>query len=283
MDAALVEQRQRLRERLRAYTRLAVAYSGGVDSAYLAWEAHQVLGERMLAVLADSPSLPRRHFNHAAAFTQRHGIPLRIVQTHELQKAEYLRNDRARCFHCKEELFRVMEGLQWETDVTLAYGRNKDDEGDFRPGHRAAELRGVVAPLAEAGLGKQEIRSLAREAGLEIWDLPASACLSSRIEFGRPVTEEALRQVEESEDSLIELGFRQVRVRHHGQLARVEIERGELARALSIEMLERITAGVRRAGFTFVALDTEGYRSGSMNALVPVASLTAQKGNPYES
>jgi uncharacterized protein len=283
MNAALEQQQQKLRENLRAYTRLAVAFSGGVDSAYLAWEAHQVLGEQMLAVLADSPSLPRRHFNDATSFAHRHRIPLRIVQTNEMLKIEYQRNDQARCFHCKQELFRVMEALQWESGVTLAYGRNKDDEGDHRPGHRAAEQHRVVAPLAEVGLGKQDIRSLAREAGLEIWDKPASACLSSRIEFGRPVTERALRQVEESEESLIELGFRQVRVRHHGQLARVEIERGELERALSIEMLERITAGIRGAGFTFVALDTEGYRSGSMNALIPIASLTLQRGASHES
>lgn len=282
MNAILEQQKTGLREKLQAYTRLAVAYSGGVDSAYLAWEAHQVLGERMLAVLADSPSLPRRHFNDAIAFAQKYEIPLRIIHTEEMQYSEYVRNDGARCFYCKEELFRVMERLQWGTEVILAYGRNKDDANDYRPGQRAAELRGAVAPLAEVGLGKAEIRTLAREAGLEIWDKPASACLSSRIEFGRPVTEEALRQVEESEDYLIRLGFRQVRVRHHGSLARVEIERSELEQALSLEMLERITEGIRRAGFAFVALDTEGYRSGSMNAVVPVASLMQPIGT-YES
>jgi len=273
MNADLEHQRQELREKLQQYTRLVVAYSGGVDSAYLAWEAHQVLGNRMLAVLADSRSLPRRHFEDARAFAEKYGIPLRIVHTAEMQRPEYLRNDRSRCFHCKEELFRVMEGLQWEPGVTLAYGRNKDDAGDDRPGQRTAELHGVAAPLADAGLGKAEIRALAREANLEIWDKPASACLSSRIEYGRPVTEEALRQVEKSEDHLMKLGFRQVRVRHHGSVARVEIDRNELERVLSIEMLERISAGIRKAGFTYVALDADGYRSGSMNAMVPVSSL----------
>jgi uncharacterized protein len=157
--------------------------------------------------------------------------------------------------------------------TTMAYGRNRDDSGDFRPGQRAAEQHHAVAPLNDAGLGKAEIRALAQAAGLSVWDRPASACLSSRLEYGRPVTAEALRQVEEAEEALLALGFRQLRVRHHGELARVEIERGELAKALDLAMLSRITEGVRAAGFTYVTLDTEGYRSGSMNALLPASSL----------
>ena len=284
MDAALQRHRERLHEQLRAYSHLLVAYSGGVDSAYLAWEAHQVLGDGMLAVLADSPSLPRTHFAAAVEFAQQHRIPLRVVNTEEMQRPEYVRNDSQRCFHCKDELFRVMEIVASETGhAAIAYGRNRDDSGDFRPGQRAAALHAAVAPLAEAELGKAEIRALAREFSLSVWDKPASACLSSRMEYGRPVTAEALRRIEASEEHLLQLGFRQVRVRHHGDLARVEIERGELASALSLEMLARITAGVQAAGFTYVALDTEGYRSGSMNALLPVESLLPRSVVPHAS
>ena len=266
--------RAALQEELRRYDRLAVAYSGGVDSAYLAWEAYQVLGARMLAVIADSPSLPRTHLAFAMQFAQDHGIPLRVVRTAEMDRAAYVRNDGARCFHCKDELFLTMERVLRETGITtMAYGRNRDDSGDFRPGQKAAEQHHAVAPLNDAGLGKQQIRALAQAAGLAVWDRPASACLSSRLEYGRPVTAEALRQVEEAEESLLTLGFRQLRVRHHGDLARVEIERGELASALSLEMLARITQRVKAAGFTYVTLDTEGYRSGSMNALLPVSAL----------
>ena len=266
--------RQALHAELRRYDRLAVAYSGGVDSAYLAWEAHQVLGSNMLAVIADSPSLPRTHLAFAIGFAEEHGIPLRVVQTAEMDSEAYRRNDGARCFHCKDELFRTMGGVLQETGITtMAYGRNRDDSGDFRPGQHAAAEHHAVAPLNDAGLGKAEIRALAQAAGLSVWDRPASACLSSRLAYGRPVTTEALRQVEEAEEALLALGFRQLRVRHHGEVARVEIERGELAQALSLDMLARITTAVKAAGFTYVALDTEGYRSGSMNAVLPVSAL----------
>jgi uncharacterized protein len=274
MDATLQHHRQRLHAILRAHTHLLIAYSGGIDSAYLAWEAHQLLGENMLAVIADSPSLPRTHLRAAIDFAAEQSIPLRIVQTAEMARPEYIRNDGARCFHCKDELFQTLESISANTGIpTIAYGRNRDDSGDFRPGQRAADLHHAVAPLAEAGLGKAEIRALALAAGLSLWDKPASACLSSRMEYGRPVTVEALQQIEASEEHLLHLGFRQVRVRHHGPLARVEIERSELPRALTVDMLARITEGIRAAGFTYVTLDTEGYRSGSMNALLPVESL----------
>lgn len=267
--------REALEAQLRTHARLAVAYSGGVDSAYLAWAAHQVLGERMVAVIADSPSLPRQHLADAVAFAKEHAIPLRIVETHEMDEPAYVRNDGARCFHCKDELFRVMRALAAEMGgVTMAYGRNRDDAGDYRPGQRAAEAHGAIAPLADAGLGKREIRALAKAAGLAVWDKPASACLSSRLEYGRPVTRQALHQVEMAEEFLMSIGFRQVRVRHHGELARIEIAREELGAALSLEMLERLTAGVRGAGFTYVTLDTQGYRSGSMNDLLPVSALS---------
>jgi len=284
MDAALEHDRRRLHQYLRAHPRLLVAYSGGVDSAYLAWEAHHILGDNMLAVLADSPSLPRTHLAAAIAFVQQHGIPLRVVNTEEMQRAEYVRNDSQRCFHCKDELFRVMELIATETGhAAIAYGRNRDDSSDFRPGQRAAALHSAVAPLAEVALGKAEIRALAQSLSLAVWDKPASACLSSRMEYGRPVTAESLRQIETSEEHLLQLGFRQVRVRHHGELARVEIERSELPRALSIEMLARITSGLRAAGFTYVTLDTEGYRSGSMNAVLPIESLLSHPVVPHAS
>ena len=274
MEASPQQLREALHAQISRYDQLAVAYSGGVDSAYLAWEAHQVLGGNMLAVIADSPSLPRTHLAFAIGFAEEHGIPLRVVQTAEMESEEYRRNDGARCFHCKDELFRTMAGVLRETGITtMAYGRNRDDSGDFRPGQRAAAEHHAVAPLNDAGLGKAEIRALAQAAGLSVWDRPASACLSSRLEYGRPVTTEALRQVEEAEEGLLRLGFRQLRVRHHGDVARVEIERSELANALSLDMLGRITAAVKAAGFTFVALDTEGYRSGSMNAILPLSAL----------
>ena len=274
MEEHIKSLRSALHNELRRYDRLAVAYSGGVDSAYLAWEAHEVLGDRMIAVIADSPSLPRTHLTFAIDFAREHGIPLRVVQTAEMEREAYRRNDGARCFHCKDELFRTMNGVLCELGMTtMAYGRNRDDSGDFRPGQRAAEQHHAVAPLNDAGLGKAEIRALAQAAGLSVWDRPASACLSSRLEYGRPVTVEALQQVEGAEEALLALGFRQLRVRHHGELARVEIERGELAKALSLDMLARISDAVKAAGFTYVTLDTEGYRSGSMNALLPVSSL----------
>jgi len=280
MNAVLAQHRERLHAELRRHERLAVAYSGGVDSAYLAWEAYQVLGDAMVAVIADSPSLPRTHLAFALQFAEAHDIPLRVVKTAEMARAEYVRNDGARCFHCKDELFVTMERMLHDTGmVTIAYGRNRDDSGDFRPGQRAAANHHAVAPLADAELGKAEIRALAQAFGLEVWDRPASACLSSRLEYGRPVTAEALRQVEVAEEALLAMGFRQLRVRHHGELARVEIERSELAKALSLDVLAKMTEVVKRAGFTYVTLDTEGYRSGSMNALLPVEALLSTHSN----
>lgn len=251
-----------------------VAYSGGVDSAYLAAVAHRVLGERMLAVLADSPSLARRDLEQARAFAAEQGIPLRIVQTGELEKPEYQRNDANRCFHCKTELFTAMEALRPTLGFAhIAYGMNADDTRDYRPGQRAASEHAVLAPLADAGLTKIEIRTLAKDAGYTLWDRPAAPCLSSRVEYGREVTREVLEQVERAEESLRALGFREFRVRHHGELARVEIARGELERALTLTMLDAITAGLRGAGYQYVTLDTAGFRSGSLNALLPADVL----------
>jgi uncharacterized protein len=255
-----------------------VAYSGGVDSAFLAATVHRVLGDRMLAVLADSPSLARRDMEQACAFAQSLGMPLEVIATEELDRPEYARNDANRCFHCKDELFLVLEKLADRLGFAhIAYGMNADDTRDYRPGQRAAEEHAVLAPLADAALTKLEVRALAKAAGYPVWDRPAAPCLSSRVEYGRTVTREVLEQVERGEESLRQLGFRELRVRHHGELVRVEIARDELPRALTMEMMDAITAALKQAGFKYVTLDCSGFRSGSMNAVLPVEVL-ARKG-----
>lgn len=267
----LQAKRERLQARLRSLGRTLVAYSGGVDSAFLADAARQALGDNMLAVIADSPSLARFQLQDAIAFAQERQIPLEVVATQELERPEYVRNDAGRCFHCKDELFTLMEEFRRQHGFEcIAYGVNADDQGDFRPGQEAARQHQVAAPLLEASLGKEEIRELARQAGLRVWDKPASACLSSRIEYGRPVTREALAAVEQGEEALRALGFRQFRVRHHGQIVRIEIAREELPRALDPDMIENFTRIFKALGFTYVTLDLEGFRSGSMNALLPI-------------
>ena len=268
-----------LQAHLRSLGRTLVAYSGGVDSAYLAWAAHEALGSDMVAIIADSPSLARTQLADAIAFAREQAIPLEVVATSELDRPEYVRNDAQRCFFCKDELFTLMEELRVARGFdAIAYGVNLDDQGDFRPGQKAASAHHIVAPLLDAGLSKEEIRALARSAGLRIWDKPASACLSSRIEYGRPVTREALDVVEKGEDALRDLGFRQIRVRHHGEIVRIEVACEELERALDPAMAIRLTTIFKALGFKFVTLDLEGFRSGSMNVLLPAEELLRKTG-----
>jgi uncharacterized protein len=279
MHTDLEAKHASLQFHLRNLGRVLIAYSGGVDSAYLAWAAHQALGENMLAIIADSPSLARTQLDDAIAFAREQAIPLEVIPTSELDRPEYVRNDAQRCFFCKDELFTLMEKLRHARGFdAIGYGVNVDDQGDFRPGQKAANVHHIAAPLLDAGLTKEEIRALARNAGLRIWDKPASACLSSRIEYGRPVTREALAAVEKGEDALRALGFRQIRVRHHGEIVRIEISREELSRALDPAMAAEFTNIFKALGFTFVTLDLEGFRSGSMNALLRTEELFRRTG-----
>jgi uncharacterized protein len=268
-----------LQSHLRKLGRVLIAYSGGVDSAYLAWAAHQELGDNMLAIIADSPSLARTQLADAIAFAREQTIPLEVITTSELERLEYVRNDAQRCFFCKDELFTLMEELRQVRGFdAIAYGMNVDDQGDFRPGQKAAGAHHIAAPLLDAGLTKEDVRALARTAGLRIWDKPASACLSSRIEYGRPVTREALDAVEKGEDAMRGLGFRQFRVRHHGEIVRIEISREELEQALDAAMAAEFSRIFKALGFKFVTLDLEGFRSGSMNALLPAEELFRRTG-----
>jgi len=274
LSSQLEDKRTALAKRLQGLGRTLVAYSGGVDSAYLAWMAHETLGANMLAVIADSPSIARSQLDDALSFAKEQGIPLEVIATEEVDRPEYIRNDALRCFHCKDELFTVMEAYREKHGfASIAYGVNLDDQGDFRPGQQAARQHHVSAPLLDAGLGKQEIRQLAEAAVLRVWDKPASACLSSRIEYGRPVTREVLSVVERGEESLRALGFRQFRVRHHRDIVRIEVAKEELGRALDPAMAAEFTRLFKELGFKFVTLDLEGFRSGSMNALLPVTDL----------
>jgi len=274
----LEHKRRDLERRVQSLGRTLIAYSGGVDSAFLAYVAHRVLGNDVLAVIADSPSLARTQLADAISFAREQGFALEVIATEEMSRPDYIRNDGMRCFHCKDELFTVMDELRRTRAFhTIAYGINANDQGDFRPGQTAARKHQISTPLLDAGLGKAEIRELARNAGLRVWDKPASACLSSRIEYGRPVTAEALSTVEQGEEALRALGFRQFRVRHHGETVRIEIAPDELARALNPQMAADFTRIFKALGYTFVTLDLEGFRSGSMNALLPPENLMQKR------
>jgi uncharacterized protein len=265
----LLTKQERLFELLRPMPGVIVAYSGGTDSAYLAWAAHQVLGGRAIAITADSASIPASHKRDAEAFVRQFGIAHRYIETHEFANPDYARNDANRCFHCKDELFTELEAYaRSHGSPDIIYGVNKDDLGDYRPGQRAAKLHLVKAPLVDADLAKAEIRELSRLACLPTWDRPAAACLSSRIPYGTPVTIENVKVVELGEEELRALGFRQFRTRFHGELVRIEIAREELARALDPAMAARFSAIFRALGFKYVTLDLDGYRQGSLNEVL---------------
>jgi uncharacterized protein len=270
LDPAVLDDKQeKLFSLLQDMQRVIVAYSGGADSAYLAWAANKVLGGNAVAITADSASIPESHKRDAEAFAKHCGFWHEYIDTHEFDNPDYVKNGPDRCFHCKDELFTRLEEVGRSRGIEhIVYGVNVDDLGDYRPGQKAAKLHQAQAPLVDAGLTKAEIRELSRIAGLETWDRPASACLSSRIPYGTPVTQQNVKTVELGEEQIRELGFRQFRVRFHGELVRIEISKEELASALTVEMATKFTAIFKSLGFHYVTIDLEGYRQGSLNSVL---------------
>jgi len=270
------DKQERLFASLRDLERVIVAFSGGTDSAYLAWAANHVLGPNALAVTAASASIPESHKRDAEAFVARFGIAHEYIQTREFDNPDYARNGPDRCFHCKDELFTRLEEVGRERGYQhIIYGVNHDDLGDYRPGQGAAKNHRVASPLADVGMTKAEIREYSRRVGLPTWDRPASACLASRIPYGTPVTIENVKTVETGEEELKALGFRQFRVRFHGEVVRIEIAREEMERAFSMEMAGRLTGIFKSLGFKYVTLDLEGYRLGSMNEVLGLGLVKA--------
>ncbi len=270
LDASVLEQKQAaLFALLKDMGRVIVAYSGGTDSAYLAWAAVQALGENAVAITADSASIPESHKRDAEDFARQFQIHHEYIETYEFENPEYVRNDKNRCFHCKDELFTRLDKVCVERGIeNVVYGVNVDDLGDWRPGQGAAKAHNVKAPLVDAGLSKAEIRELSRLAGLPTWDRPAAACLSSRIPYGTEVTKERIKIVEDGEEALKALGFRQFRTRFHGDLVRIEVAVEELPKALDPEMAARFVAIFKPLGYHYVTLDLQGYRQGSLNEAI---------------
>lgn len=261
----MIQKERALRDSLSSLGSVIVAYSGGVDSAYLAWVAHDTLGVRAVAITADSPSYPERHRQMATQVASQFGFRHEIIQTSELERPEYRANPANRCYFCKHELYTHLSRIATAREAVVVDGNNADDRGDYRPGRQAAREFGVRSPLDEANLGKEEIRQLARAAGLPVWDEPASACLSSRIPYHSEVTDEKLRTIERAETVLRGHGFRVCRVRHHDDLARIELGRAELSRALEPEMSAALVRELKAIGYRYVTIDLQGYRTGSLN------------------
>jgi uncharacterized protein len=275
----MTEKERALRETLSSLGSIIVAYSGGVDSAYLACVAHDTLGDQALAVTADSPSYPERHRQMAVRIASQFGLHHEIIRTSELERPEYRANPENRCYFCKHELYTHLTRIAADRHAIVVDGNNADDRGDYRPGRKAAREFGVRSPLDEANLGKGEIRELSRLAGLPTWDEPASACLSSRIPYHHEVTDEKLRMIERAEQVLRSIGFRVCRVRHHDDLARIEIGRDELAGALVPETSATIVRELKALGYRHVTIDLQGYRMGSLNEgviLRPASTLDVE-------
>lgn len=267
--ARLREKQEKLFSILGNLGQVIVAYSGGTDSAYLAWAASQVLGDNAVAITADSASIPESHKRDAAEYARMLGFRHEFIPTFEFENPDYVKNAPDRCYHCKDELFTRLDEVSRERGIpTIVYGVNSDDLGDYRPGQQAARLHEVKAPLVEAGLSKAEIRELSRQAGLPFWDRPAAACLSSRIPYGTSVTTEKVKTVENGEEAVRALGFRQFRVRYHGELVRLEFAPEEMSRAFSLDMAAQFTAIFKPLGFHYVTIDLEGYRQGSLNEVL---------------
>ena len=261
----MIEKERALCDTLESFGSVIVAYSGGVDSAYLACMASRALGDRAVAVTADSPSYPERHRQLAIQIAREFGLRHEIIHTSELERPEYRANPANRCYYCKHELYTHLSRLGTARHAIVVDGNNADDRGDYRPGRQAAREFGVRSPLDEVDLTKDEIRELSRRAGLPTWDEPASACLSSRIPYHHEVTDEKLRMIEQAEEALRALGFRVFRVRHHDDVARVELARHEMPRALEPEIAAAIVRDLKAAGYRYVTLDLQGYRMGSLN------------------
>ena len=261
----MIDKERALSDTLASLGSVIVAYSGGADSAYLAFVANRTLGERAVAVTADSPSYPERHRQLAIQIARDFGLRHEIIQTNELERPEYRANPANRCYYCKHELYTHLSRIASEREAVVVDGNNADDRGDYRPGRQAAREFGVRSPLDEVDLTKDEIRELSHRAGLPSWDEPASACLSSRIPYHTEVTDEKLRTIECAEQALRALGFRLFRVRHHDDLARIEIARVEMPRALEPDVAAAIVRALKEVGYKYVSLDLQGYRTGSLN------------------